>query len=313
MNEYIMSQKISIVVPVYNSAKFMHKLLEAIDIERIKNNWDLELMLVDDGSKDDSFDRIVMLSKQYPYIKGIKLARNFGHQIAVKTGLSHCTGDYIAIIDDDLQDPPSLLPQFFLKLDEGYDVAYAVRKKRKESWIKRVCYNGFYRVLQGLSEIDIPLDSGDFCVMKKRVLQNMLLLQEKNPFLRGIRAWVGFKQIGVEYQRHARLDGESGYTIKKLLKIAMDGIFSFSSVPIRLITTIGFIGLAFAFFYTLFILYQFFYHAINVKGFATLAIIISFFCSLILICLGIIGEYIARIYDEVRNRPYSVIEESINL
>ena len=157
------------------------------------------------------------------------------------------------------------------------------------------------------------MDSGDFCVMKKRVLQHMLLLQEKNPFLRGIRAWVGFKQIGVEYQRHARLEGESGYTIKKLLKIAMDGIFSFSAMPIRLITLLGFVGLGFALCYSIFIIYEYFYHSISVKGFATLAIIISFFCSLILVCLGIIGEYIARIYDEVRNRPYSVIEETINL
>ena len=308
-----MSHKISIVVPVYNSANFMHKLLEAIEVERIKNNWNLELVLVDDGSKDGSFDKMVELQKTYPYIKGIKLARNFGHQIAVKTGLSHCTGDYIAIIDDDLQDPPSLLPMFFEYLDNGNDVAYAIRKKRKESLIKRICYNGFYRVLKSLSETEIPMDSGDFCVMKKRVLQHMLLLQEKNPFLRGIRAWVGFKQIGVEYQRHARLEGESGYTIKKLLKIAMDGIFSFSSMPIRLITLLGFVGLGFALCYSIFIIYEYFYHSISVKGFATLAIIISFFCSLILVCLGIIGEYIARIYDEVRNRPYSVIEETINL
>lgn len=308
-----MNPKITIVVPVYNSAAFMNKLLEAIEAERVKNNWNLELVLVDDGSRDNSFGRMVELSQTYPYIKGIKLARNFGHQIAVKTGLSHATGDYIAIIDDDLQDPPSLLPMFFEYLDKGYDVAYAIRKKRKESLLKRMAYNGFYRVLKGMSEIDIPLDSGDFCVMKKRVLQNMLLLQEQNPFLRGIRAWVGFKQIGVEYQRHARLDGESGYTLKKLLKIAMDGIFSFSTMPIRMITTLGFMGLGFAVCYTLFVLYQYFQQSIDVKGFTTLSILISFFCSLILICLGIIGEYIARIYDEVRKRPYTVIEETINI
>jgi glycosyltransferase involved in cell wall biosynthesis len=308
-----MSNKISIVVPVYNSAKFMHKLLEAIETERVKNAWDLELVLVDDGSKDDSFGKMVELSATYGYIKGIKLARNFGHQIAVKTGLSHCTGDYIAIIDDDLQDPPALLPMFFEYLDKGYDVAYAIRKKRKESFIKRIAYDGFYRLLKQMSETDIPLDSGDFCVMNKRVLQSMLLLQEQNPFLRGIRAWVGFKQIGVEYQRQARLEGESGYTLKKLLKIAMDGIFSFSSMPIRMITMIGMVGLGFAFAYSLFVMYQYYVNAIMVKGFAPLAIMISFFCSLILICLGIIGEYIARIYDEVRKRPYTIIEESINL
>ena len=308
-----MSSKISIIVPIYNSAAFMQNLLEAIDSQRKESAWNLELVLVDDGSKDKSFEKIVELSKIYTYIKGIKLSKNFGHQIAVKTGLSHCTGDYIAIIDDDLQDPPSLLPYFFGYLDNGYDVAYGVRKKRKESFLKKFSYNSFYRILKSMSDTDIPLDSGDFCVMKKHVVDNMLKFQEKNPFLRGIRAWVGFKQIGVEYERHARLEGESGYTLKKLLKIAMDGIFSFSSVPIRLITIIGIIGLSFAVVYSLLIIYGYLVNNIEVKGFATLSILISFFSSLTLICLGVIGEYIVRIYDEVRNRPYVIIEKTVNI
>lgn len=308
-----MSQKISILVPVYNSAAFMDKLLEAIDAQKKLSHWELELILVDDGSRDKSYEKIEEFSKVYPYIKGVKLSKNFGHQIAVKTALSHCTGDYIAIIDDDLQDPPSLLPVFFEYLDKGYDVAYGVRKKRKESIIKRMSYSAFYRILKGMSDIYIPIDSGDFCVMKRHVVDNMLKLQEQNPFLRGIRAWVGFKQIGVEYERHARLQGESGYTLKKLLKIAIDGIFSFSSAPIRLITILGLLGFSFAFIYTVLLIYNYFIHGMEVKGFATLAIITSFFGSLILICLGIIGEYIVRIYDEVRNRPYVVIEKTINV
>lgn len=291
----------------------MHKLLEAIEIERVKNNWHLELVLVDDGSKDNSYGKIEELSLQYPYIKGIKLSKNFGHQIAVKTGLAHTTGDYIAIIDDDLQDPPSLLPHFFSFLDKGYDVAYGVRKKRKESFIKRLAYSSFYRILKSMSDIYIPIDSGDFCVMSRRITDNMLRLNEQNPFLRGIRAWVGFKQIGVEYERHARLDGQSGYTLKKLLKIALDGIFSFSSFPIRVITILGVIGLLFAVGYTLNTVLGYFSSGSPVKGFPTLAILISFFSSLTLICLGIIGEYIVRIYDEVRQRPYVVIEKTINL
>ncbi len=308
-----MSHKISIIVPVYNSSAFMHSLLEAIDAQKNISNWDLELVLVDDGSKDNSYKKIEEFTQTYPYIRGIKLSKNFGHQIAVKTGLSHCTGDYIAIIDDDLQDPPSLLPHFFSYLDKGYDVAYGVRKKRKESFLKKLSYNSFYRILKGMSDTDIPLDSGDFCVMKKHVVDNMLKLQEKNPFLRGIRAWVGFKQVGVEYERQARFDGQSGYTLKKLLKIAMDGIFSFSSVPIRVITILGVLGLAFAVIYSIFIIYGFMVHGISVKGFATLSILISFFSSLILICLGLIGEYIVRIYDEVRDRPYVIIEKTINI
>lgn len=291
----------------------MNKLLEAIDAQRKESNWDLELVLVDDGSKDKSFEKIEELARTYTYIRGIKLSKNFGHQIAVKTALTHCTGDYVAIIDDDLQDPPSLLPGFFKYLDEGYDVAYGVRKKRKESFIKRFFYNSFYRILKTMSDIYIPIDSGDFCVMKKHVVDNMLKLQEQNPFLRGIRAWVGFKQIGVEYERHARLEGQSGYTLKKLMKIALDGIFSFSTAPIRLITILGTIGFVFACAYSFNVIYHRLRGDIDVKGFATLTIIISFFSSLILICLGIIGEYIVRIYDEVRRRPFTVIERTVNL
>ena len=234
--------------------------------------------MVEDGSKDNSFEVIEQLAKEYHYIKGIKLARNFGHQAAVRTALNYVTGDYIAIIDDDMQDPPDLLPRFFQQLDQGFDVAYGVRRKRKEHFLKVTLYNLFYRFLQKISSVHIPLDSGDFCVMKKRVVSNMIQLQERNPFLRGIRAWVGFKQIGLEYERHARAKGESGYTFRKLIKIAMDGIFAFSS-----------------------------------QGFLTLVLMIAFFNSLILICLGIIGEYVIKIYDETRARPYSVIEKTINI
>jgi len=308
-----MNKKVTIIVPIYNSSAYMQNLLDAIDEQKKISQWDLELILIDDGSKDNSYQKIVELASKYTYIKGLKLSRNFGHQITVKTGLSFSTGDYVAIIDDDLQDPPSLLPEFFKYLDRGYDVAYGVRKKRKESFLKRLSYNGFYRLLKKLSDTDIPLDSGDFCVMKKQVVDNMLKLQEKSPFLRGIRAWVGFKQIGVEYERHARLVGESGYTLKKLLKIAMDGIFSFSSVPIRVITILGMIGFGFALVYSIHTIYGYFFSGIAVKGFATLSILTSFFSSLILICLGIIGEYIVRIYDEVRNRPYTVIDQTINI
>lgn len=287
--------------------------MAAIDLQRQESGWDLEVVLVDDGSKDDSYGKIVELAKIYPYIKGVKLSRNFGHQIAVKTALSFCSGDYVAIIDDDLQDPPSLLPGFFSYLDQGYDVAYGVRKKRKESVWKKMSYALFYRLLKQMSDTNIPLDSGDFCVMTKRVVQHMLTFNEKNPFLRGIRAWIGFKQIGVEYERHARFDGQSGYTLKKLLKIAMDGIFSFSSVPIRIITILGVIGLTFAVLYSLNVIYGYFAHGYDTKGFATTAILISFFGSLSLICLGLIGEYIVRIYDEVRNRPFVIVETTVNV
>ena len=308
-----MVKLISIVVPVYNSAAFLHKLIEAIDAEREREKWDIELILVDDGSADSSFERIEELSKTYAYIKGVKLARNFGHQAAVRTGLTFSRGDYVAIIDDDLQDPPSLLPLFFSYLDRGYDVAFGERRKRKESILKKIAYRAFYRILRRLSSIDIPLDSGDFCVMTKRVVENILILPERNPFLRGMRAWVGFRQIGVTYERQRRVEGKSGYTFTKLFKIATDGIFSFSRFPIRIITFIGLLGLGVAFVYSLILVVLYLTHDIDVRGYATLALLISFFGSLNLICLGVIGEYIARIYDETLARPHSVIEKTLNI
>lgn len=302
---------ISIVIPVYNSYNIMPSLLLAIENERIKFNWDLELILIDDGSKDNSFEQIKNLSQKYSYIKGLKLARNFGHQIAVRTGLQFATKNYIAIIDDDLQDPPCLIQDFIDKMKEGYDVAYGIRKKRKENMLKKSSYHLFYRILNQIANINIPLDTGDFCVMKRKVVDEMLQFEEKNVYLRGIRAWVGFNQIGIEYERNAREIGESGYSLKKLFKIAKDGIFSFSNVPLRLITISGQIGLLAAIFYTSYVFYLNLVNNIPVRGFSTITILISFFSSLILICLGIIGEYITRIYDEVRDRPHAIIETKL--
>lgn len=308
-----MYPKITLVIPVYRSAKFLHKTLEAVDIQRIESGWDLELVLVEDGSPDNSFEVVEELAKKYPYIKAIKLSRNFGHQIAVKTGLHYATGDYIAIIDDDLQDPPSLLPRFFAQLGLGYEVAYGIRKKRKESRIKKMAYTGFYRLLDSISETKIPLDSGDFCVMTKNVKDKMLTLNEQNPYLRGIRAWVGFKQIGLEYDRSGRIEGESGYSLKKLIKIAKDGIFSFSSLPLQIIGLLGNIGLLISVLFTIFTIVRYINDEIEVAGYTTIIIMVLFFNSILLISLGIIGEYIYRIYNEVRNRPYTIIEKTVNI
>ncbi|MCX8522329.1 glycosyltransferase family 2 protein [Chryseobacterium formosus] len=305
--------KITIVIPVYNSSRFLDKTLKAVDDQKKISNWDLELILVEDGSPDNSFEVIEKLSDHYDYIKAVKLSRNFGHQIAVKTGLSYATGDYIAIIDDDLQDPPSLLPRFFQELDNGYQVAYGVRKKRKESGAKKLAYTSFYRLLNSISDTKIPLDSGDFCVMTKNIKDKMLSLNEQNPYLRGIRAWVGYKQVGVEYERSGRIDGESGYSLKKLIKIAKDGIFSFSSLPLQVISLLGNIGLFISCVFTIFTIIRYFNNKIDVAGYTTLIIMIMFFNSILLISLGIIGEYIYRIYNEVRSRPYTIIEKTINI
>lgn len=299
-------------MPVYNAGKFLHRTVEAIDAARAESGWVMELILIDDGSRDDTYERVEELSGKYPYIKAIKLSRNFGHQAAVRTGLAYSDGDYVAILDDDLQDPPSLLPMFFGYLDKGYDVAYGERRKRKEHLLKRVAYTSFYRILRSMSSIEIPLDSGDFCVMKRRVVRHMLSLPERNPFLRGMRAWVGFKQVAVTYERQARVDGVSAYTFWKLVQLGADGIFSFSKFPIRFITFLGFLGLAVALIYSFFLVLMFLTVGVDVRGFSTLALLISFFGSLNLICLGVIGEYIARIYDEALHRPHTVVEQTLN-
>ncbi|SEW40846.1 dolichol-phosphate mannosyltransferase [Chryseobacterium wanjuense] len=307
-----MDRKISLIIPVYNSSQFLHKTVKAVDDQKKESNWDLELILIEDGSPDNSFEVIEKLAEEYHYIKGIKLSRNFGHQIAVRTGLSYATGDYIAIIDDDLQDPPSLLPRFFEQLDQGYEVAYGIRKKRKEDRLKKIAYVSFYRFLNMISDTKIPLDSGDFCVMTKNVKDKMLTLHEQNPYLRGIRAWVGFKQIGLEYERSGRIEGESGYSLKKLIKIAKDGIFSFSSLPLQIISLLGNTGLLISILFTLFTIFRYFNNEIEVAGYTTIIILMMFFSSVLLISLGIIGEYIYRIYNEVRNRPHTIIEKTIN-
>lgn len=305
--------KISILIPVYRSASFLAETVKAVDHERQLNNWDLELILVEDGSGDNSFEVIKTLASAYPFIKGIKLSRNFGHQAAVRTGLEFVKGDYVAIIDDDLQDPPSLLPRFFSFLDQGFDVVYGVRKKRKESLWKRFSYNAFYKVLAILSDTKIPLDSGDFCVMKKRVVDKMLMLNESQPFLRGIRAWVGFKQMGLEYEREMRIAGESGYSLKKLLKIASDGIFSFSSIPLKVVTFFGLLSLILSILYTLFMFIKYLTVGVESPGFITTILFISFFGSINMIGLGVLGEYMARVYEETKKRPHAIIEEFIHI
>lgn len=307
-----MSKTISIVIPVFHAAHFLRETVAAVDAQKIESGWDLELIFVDDGSKDDTYNRVVELSKEFDYIKGIRLSRNFGHQAAVRTGLKYSSGSYVAVLDDDLQDPPDLLPRFFSYLDDGYDVAFGERKKRKENILKRFAYSSFYRLLRAMSSIEIPLDSGDFCVMKRRVVDHMLELNERNPFLRGMRAWVGFKQIAVEYERQASIKEKSTYSLAMLMQLSVDGIFSFSKFPIRLITFIGLLGLVVAASYSLLLVIVYFFGSIEVRGFSTLAILILFFGSLNLICLGIIGEYIARIYDESLGRPHSVIAETLN-
>jgi dolichol-phosphate mannosyltransferase len=265
---------------------------------------------VDDGSADGSFEEIRRLSKLHFCVRGFRLSRNFGHQAAISIGLQESQGDFIAIIDDDLQDPPELLPGFFKCLYREVDVVYGIRRKRKEGFIKTFLYAAFYRILQKLSRVEIPPDAGDFCVMRRRVVDAMLRFTEANPFLRGIRSWIGFKQIGVEYQRAARLQGKSHYTWRKYLDLAFAGIFSFSYIPLRLATYLGIIAAATGFGFAVYVLLSKALHTFEVSGYTSLVVLITFLGGVQLICLGIIGEYLSRLNDNTRKWPVAVVAET---
>ena len=309
---------ISIVVPCHNEAAVLPLLYERLRAAATGWPAGLEVVLVDDGSTDQTWQEMVGLHRKDPRWKLVRLARNFGHQVALWTGLKHATGDVIAVLDADLQDPPEVLSELFRQWEDGFDVVYGVRTKRKEGRLKRAAYFCFYRLLAFLSEIPIPLDSGDFCVMDRRVVDEMTRTSEMEPFVRGIRAWVGFRQTGVPYERDARAAGVPRYSFRKLVALGVNGIFSFSTRPLRIATWLGFavsllsfLGGAFTLIQRLFA-EQFAKIGLEpVPGFATIVIAIFFLGGVQLICLGILGEYVGRIYENVKGRPQSVVHQTV--
>jgi dolichol-phosphate mannosyltransferase len=296
---------LSIVIPLYNEeAVFVDlwlrlaKVMDAMPLSA-------EVVLVDDGSSDGTRELAAMACREDPRFRLVALSRNFGHQLAVSAGLQHAGGRAVAILDGDLQDPPEMLPEFHRKLSEGYDVVYAVRRRRKEWWPKRLAYWLFYRLLRSLASIDIPLDSGDFCILSRRVVQQMNQLPERHRFVRGLRSWLGFRQIGLEYDRAARGAGESKYTLRKLLRLACDGFFTFSDAPLRLATWLGLIVTFAALVVGVCAMLW------NGSLAPALAAGMFFLGGVQLICLGILGEYIGRIHNEVKGRPAFVVEELV--
>jgi glycosyltransferase involved in cell wall biosynthesis len=233
---------ISIVIPIYNEEENLHNLYSRLTAAAPSWNEGYELVLVDDGSEDGSLDMMKAFAKEDSRVRIVKLSRNFGHQPAISAGIQEAKGDAVVIMDGDLQDPPEELHRFLDKWREGYQVVYAIRTKRKEGFFKRIAYSAFYRMLAAISEIDIPLDSGDFCVMDRKVVNAIVKeMPEQIRFVRGLRAYAGFKQVGVKYERAERAAGEVKYTFKKLMELALDGLFGFSNVPLRLATYFGFV------------------------------------------------------------------------
>lgn len=311
---------LSIVIPLLNEEANIDQLYTRLTNASGLWNEDYEILLIDDGSTDNTYFMLKRIQEKDSHIRVIKFSRNFGHQAAISAGIKHAKGDAVIIMDGDLQDPPEELPRFLEKWREGYHVVYAVRTKRKEGFFKKVAYKIFYRILHKISDIEIPLDSGDFCVMDRKVVNVLTVdMREHNRFVRGLRAYAGFSQIGVEYERAERAAGEVKYTFKKLLKLAFDGLFDFSTVPLKISTYMGFIIAIPSFLLGIFfIIHRIFdfkilgYSPSDTPGLASLAVGMFFLGGVMMVMLGVIGEYIARIYFEVKQRPFYVIEEILD-
>ena len=302
---------ISVIVPVFNEEKNLRTLFERIVNSLKTTGSEFEIIYINDGSRDNSLSVIKHLANQYSYVKFINFSRNFGHQIAVSAGLDMCSGSQAVIIDADGQDPPELIPELYNKLNEGYEIVFARRNKRKgESIFKKLTAKIFYRILSSLTSVDIPLDTGDFRIINRKVIEQIKKMPEKQKFLRGQMAWLGFRQASVEYNRDERLNGKTGYTIRKMLRLATDGITSFSNFPLRLATISGFLCAFAGFLLILYTLYSRFILKDYEKGWSSLMITIIFLGGIQLIGIGIIGEYISRIYDNIRNRPLYIVDET---
>lgn len=305
--------KYTIIFPVFNEEENLKTLYEKT--KKVLNNIraEHEFIFVNDGSTDHTANILRDLSIKDSSLKVVNLSRNFGHQMAVTCGMKYASGEVVAILDADLQDPPDILPKFFKKINEGYDVVYAIRKNRKEGLLMKITYNIFYRVLKNVASINIPLDSGDFCVMSKRVVEVLNKMPERNRFIRGLRSWVGFKQIGIEYERAGRFKGQSKYNFTRLLKLGFDGIFSFSYVPLQLMFYFGSLSLFLSFLGSLFAVYNRFFtkNYVKVPGFATTIILVMFIGGLQLFSMGLVGEYMRRIYEEIKKRPQYIVESTI--
>ena len=304
--------ELSVLIPIYNEELNIPNLLTRLRPVLTKTGMPYELVFINDGSRDRSLQLIKALAQADPCVRYIDFSRNFGHQVAVTAGIDLCKGNLIAIIDADLQDPPELIEEMIALVKQGNEVVYAKRRSRKDkSLIKKTAYKTFYRLLARISDVDVPLDTGDFRVMTRKVAEVLKNMPEQHKFLRGQIAWLGFKQSFVEYDRDVRAAGEPGYTYKKLFKLAFDGITGFSNVPLRLATIMGFVVSGISMLLILYALFSYMIFNNEVpKGWASLMIAISFIGGVQLICLGIIGEYISKLQTDIRKRPLYIINET---
>lgn len=301
----------SVVAPIYNEKENLPELYRRVKEAMDSTGEPWELILVDDGSTDGSTDIIRDLGQKDPRVRPIIFARNFGHQIAITAGWDYARGDAVAIIDADLQDPPELILEMAKKWKEGYEVVYAVRAEREgESWFKLWTASLFYRIIYRITDVKIPLDTGDFRLMDRKVVNVLKKMRERHRFPRGMSAWVGFKQIGVEYKRAARVAGETKYPFRKMFRLALNAITSFSYFPLQVATFFGFASAGLAIIAIPVVVYMRASGSQAFFGQATTLIAVLFLGGVQLICVGILGEYIGRIYDEAKGRPLYIVREA---
>jgi len=300
--------RLSVAIPVHNEETVLPEFLRRVRgvLDHLAGGPH-EIVFVDDGSTDHTLELLEEAAPQDPRIIVISLSRNFGHQAALAAALDHVTGDAAVVMDGDLQDPPEVISRFVELYNQGYDVVYAQRVRRKESWALRLCYFTFYRMISRLSDIPLPLDSGDFGLMSHRAIDQLRRMPEHHRYLRGLRSWVGFRQTGLPVEREERHSGETKYSLFRLIKLAADGIFAFSIVPIRVAGLLGAAVMVISLLYVFYSLYAKLFLHISPQGFTALIVAVTFLSGVVLFFLGVIGEYVGRIYEETKARPLYII------
>lgn len=309
-------KKVSLVIPMYYEEEVANECYEKVSevLKGIGDKYDYEIIFVNDGSKDKTLEILEEISKKDEKAKIISFSRNFGHQAAVTAGLREVTGDAIVIIDADLQDPPELIPKMLELWEQGNEVIYGKRKTRKgESAFKLLTAKMFYKTLNALSDVEIPKDTGDFRLVDRKVVDVINSLPEHNKFLRGLFSWVGFKQKAYEYERQERFAGKTKYPLKKMLKLASDGIISFSNKPIKLVGALGIISIVISIIILIYALISYIFQLNNLSaGWTSIMVAVTFFAGVQLLSLWVISEYIGRIYDEAKGRPQYIVDKKIN-
>lgn len=303
---------ISVILPVLNEQPILAALHQQLS-EVLRSLGTHEIIFVDDGSSDASPETILALRQIDPAVKLLQLSRNFGHQAALSAGLDHARGAAVIFMDADLQDPPQLLAEFVRQWRAGHEVVYAIRTKRKEGALKRLCYYLFYRLLRRVAGIDVPLDSGDFCLIDSRVADALRGLRERSRFLRGLRAWTGFQQVGVSCERAARYSGDPKYTFAKLVKLGLDGLLAFSSLPLRLGSYLGFVTAGAGVVYIVVALVAKVAIGHTPAGWTSIIAIILTLGGVQLLLMGLLGEYLARVYEETKHRPLYIVDQSYGI